>query len=125
MLRDCAADLAESDAKKFQKNTSKAVWWALKMLSAARNKRTPRPSVSNGGVPRDIVDTSRSAAEARFRLTARVCGQGAMAVATQLQELSRMSGIGESHNILHAIPKLVKEFARQRPKSSRPRTCEL
>lgn len=69
------------------------------------------------------MDTSQSAAEAWFRLTARFYGrndQGATAIATQLQEVKRPSGIGESLNLLNAIRKLVKEFARQSPKEPLP-----
>lgn len=69
-----------------------------------------------GGVQRGIVDTSHSTAEAWFRLAARSYGrsaQGATAIATQLQELKRPSGMGDSFNLLNAIRKLVNEFDRR------------
>ena len=72
---------------------------------------------------REIVDTSKTAGEARCRVTDRFYGknvQGATATASQLQELKRLSEIAESFHSLNVIRKLVKEFARQSPKEPMP-----
>ena len=71
------------------------------------------------GIAREIVDTSKSAGEAWYRLTDRFYRrkvQGATAIASQLQELKRPTQIAESFHLLNAIRKLVREFARQSPK---------
>ena len=73
-----------------------------------------------GGIAREIVDTSKTAEEAWYRLTDRFCGrnvQGATAIASQLQELTQ---IAESFHLLNVIRKLVREFARQSPKEPMP-----
>ena len=75
------------------------------------------------GIPREIVDTSKTAGEAWYRVTDRFYGknvQGATATACQLQELKRLSQIVESSHSLNVIRKLVKEFARQSPKEPMP-----
>ena len=74
------------------------------------------------GIAREIVDTSKTAGEAWYRVTGfygrKV--QGATATACQLQELKRFSQIAESFHSLNVIRKLVKEFARQSPKEPMP-----
>ena len=75
------------------------------------------------GIPREIVDTSKTAGEAWYRLTDRLYGrnvQGATAIASQLQELKRPTQIAESFNSLNVIRKLVRKFARQSPKEPMP-----
>ena len=75
------------------------------------------------GIARDIVDTSKTAGEAWYRLTDRFYGrnvQGATAIASQLQELKRPTQIAESFHLLNVIRKLVREFARQSPKEPMP-----
>ena len=75
------------------------------------------------GIAREIVDTSKTAGEAWYRLTDRFCGrnvQGATATASQLQELKRPTQIAESFHLLNVIKKLVREFARQSPKEPMP-----
>ena len=74
-------------------------------------------------IAREIVDTSKSAGEAWYRLTDRFYGrnvQGATAIASQLQELKRPTQIAESFHLLNVIRKLVREFARQSPKEPMP-----
>ena len=71
------------------------------------------------GIAREIVDTSKTAGEAWYRLTDRFYGrnvQGATAIASQLQELKRPTQIAESFHLLNVIRMLVREFARQSPK---------
>ena len=71
------------------------------------------------GIAREIVDTSKTAGEAWYRLTDRFHGrnvQGATAIASQLQELKRPTQIAESFHLLNVTRKLVREFARQSPK---------
>ena len=75
------------------------------------------------GIARQIVDTSKTAGEAWYRLTDRFYGrnvQGATATASQLQELKRPTQIAESFHLLNVIRKLVREFARQSPKEPMP-----
>ena len=75
------------------------------------------------GIAREIVDTLKTAGEAWYRLTDRFYGrnvQGATAIASQLQELKRLSQIVESCHSLNVIRKLVKEFARQSPQEPMP-----
>ena len=75
------------------------------------------------GIAREIVDTSKTAGEAWYRLTDRFYGrnvQGATAIASQLQELKRPTQIAESFHLLNVIRKLVREFARQSPKEPMP-----
>ena len=75
------------------------------------------------GIAREIVDTSKSAGEAWYRLTDRFYGrnvQGATAIASQLQELKRPTQIAESFHLLNEFRKLVREFARQSPKEPMP-----
>ena len=75
------------------------------------------------GIAREIVDTSKTAGEAWYRLTDRFYGrnvQGATAIASQLQKLKRPNQIAESFHLLHVIRKLVREFARQSPKEPMP-----
>ena len=67
------------------------------------------------GIAREIVDTSKTAGEAWYRLTERFYGrnvQGATAIASQLQELKRPTQITESFHLLNVI----REFARQSPR---------
>ena len=74
-------------------------------------------------IAREIVDTSKSAGEAWYRLTDRFYGrnvQGATAIASQLQELKRPTQIAESFHLLNVIRKLVREFARKSPKEPMP-----
>ena len=64
------------------------------------------------GIAREIVDTSKTAGEAWYRLTDRFYGrnvQGATAIASP-----------ESFHLLNVIRKLVREFARQSPKEPMP-----
>ena len=87
----------------------KPIYLAMKRLTA--------------GIAREIVDTSKSAGEAWYRLTDRFYGrnvQGATAIASQLQELKRPTQIAESFHLLNVIRKLVREFARQSPKEPMP-----
>ena len=75
------------------------------------------------GIAREIVDTSKTAGEAWYRLTDRFYGrnvQGATAIASELQELKRPTQIAESFHLLNVIRKLVREFARQSPKEPMP-----
>ena len=75
------------------------------------------------GIAREIVDISKTAGEAWYRLTDRLYGrnvQGATAIASQLQELKRTTQIAESFHLLNVIRKLVREFARQSPKEPMP-----
>ena len=75
------------------------------------------------GIAREIVDTSKTAGEAWYRLTDRFYGrnvQGATAIASQLQELKRPTQIAESFHLLNVIRKLVREFARQSSKEPMP-----
>ena len=75
------------------------------------------------GVAREIVDTSKTAAEAWYRLTDLFYGrnvQGATATASELLELKRPTQIPYSFHLLNVIRKLVKEFARQSPKEPMP-----
>ena len=75
------------------------------------------------GTVREIVDTSKTAGEARYRLTDRFNGrnvQGATAIANQLQEVRRPTQIAESFHLLNVIRKLVREFARQSPTEPKP-----
>ena len=68
------------------------------------------------GIAREIVDTSKTAGEAWYKLTDQFCGrnlQDATAIASQLQELKRPTQIAESFHLLNVIRKLVREFARQ------------
>ena len=80
----------------------------------------------SAGVAREIVvDTSKTAGEAWYRLTLTdwFYGrnvQGATAIASQLQELKRPTQIAESSHLLNVIRKLVREFARQSPKEPLP-----
>ena len=72
------------------------------------------------GIAREIVDTSKTAGEAWYRLTDGFYGrnvQGATAITSQLQELKRPTQIAESFHLLNVIRKLVREFARQSPKA--------
>ena len=58
------------------------------------------------GIAREIVDTSKTAGEARCRVTDRFYGKnvrGATATAGQLQELKRLSQIAESFHSLNVI----------------------
>ena len=60
------------------------------------------------GIAREIVDTSKTAGEAWYRLTDRFYGrnvQGATAIASQLQELKRPTQIAESFHLLNVIRK--------------------
>ena len=87
----------------------KHIYFAMKRLTA--------------GIVREIVDTSKTAGEAWYRLTDRFYGrnvQGATAIASQLQELKRPTQIAESFHVLNVIRKLVREFARQSPKEPVP-----
>ena len=71
------------------------------------------------GIAREIVDTSKTAGEAWYRLTDWFHGrnvQGATAIASQLEELKRPTQIAESFHLLNVIRKLVREFAPQSPK---------
>ena len=75
------------------------------------------------GIAREIVDTSKTAEEAGYRLTDPFYGrnvQGATAIASQLQELKRPTQIAESFHLLNVIRKLVREFARKSPKEPMP-----
>ena len=75
------------------------------------------------GIAREIVDTSKTAGEAWYRLTDRFYGrnvQGATAIAGQFQELKRPTQTGKSFHLLNVIRKLVREFARQSPKEPMP-----
>ena len=75
------------------------------------------------GIAREIVDTSKTAGEAWYRLTDRFYGrnvQGATAIASQLQELKRPTQIAESFHLLNVIRKLIREFAGQSPKEPIP-----
>ena len=75
------------------------------------------------GIAREIVDTSKTAGEAWYRLTDRFYGrnvQGATAIVSQLQESKRPTQIAESFHLLNVIRKLVREFARQSPKEPMP-----
>ena len=75
------------------------------------------------GIAREIVDTSKTAGEAWYRLTERFYGrnvQGATAIASQLQELKRPTQIAESFHLLNVIRKLVRAFARQSPEEPMP-----
>ena len=75
------------------------------------------------GIAREIVDTSKTAGEAWYRLTDRFYGrnvQGATAIACQLQVLKRPTQIAESFHLLNVIRKLVREFARQSLKEPMP-----
>ena len=87
----------------------KHIYFAMKRLTA--------------GIAREIVDSSKTAGEAWYRLTDRFYGrnvQGATAIASQLQELKRPTQIAESFHLLNVIRKLVREFARQSPKEPMP-----
>ena len=87
----------------------KHIYFAMKRLTA--------------GIAREIVDTSKTAGEAWYRLTDRFYGrnvQGATAIASQLQELKRPTQIAESFQVLNVIRKLVRKFARQSPKDPMP-----
>ena len=64
-------------------------------------------------IAREIVDTSKIAWEAWYRLTDRF-------IASQLQELKRPTQIAESFHLLNVIRKFVREFARQSPKEPMP-----
>ena len=91
----------------FDKN--KHIYFAMKRLTA--------------GIAREIVDTSKTAGEARYRLTDWFYGrnvQGATAIESQLQELKRPTQIAESFHLLNVIRKLVREFARQSSKEPMP-----
>ena len=75
------------------------------------------------GIAREIVDTSKTAGEAWYRLTDLFYGrnvQGTTAIASQLQELKRPTQISESFHLLNVIRKLVREFAQQSPKEPMP-----
>ena len=75
------------------------------------------------GIAREIVDTSKTAGKAWYRLTDRFYGrnvQGTTAIASQLQELKRPTQIAESFHLPNVIRKLVREFARQSPKEPMP-----
>ena len=75
------------------------------------------------GTAREIVDTSKTAGEARYRLTDWFYGrnvQGANANASQLQQKKRPTQIAESFHLLNVIRKLVREFARRSPKEPMP-----
>lgn len=77
-LKSRNEDLHPSVEAKDVERFEKGMHTALKLLT--------------GGVPRDIVDTSHSAAEAWFRLTARFYGRnvhGATAIATRTASVSR------------------------------------
>ena len=87
----------------------KHIYFAMKRLTA--------------GIAREIVDTSKTAGEAWYRVTDLFFGrnvQGATAIASQLQELKRPTQIAESFHLLNVIRKLVREFARQSPKELMP-----
>ena len=74
-------------------------------------------------IAREIVDTSKSAREAWYRLIDWFYGrnvQGATAIASQLQELKRPTQIAESFRLLNVIRNMVREFARQSPKEPMP-----
>ena len=71
------------------------------------------------GIAREIVDTSKTAGEAWYRLTDRFYWrnvQGATVIASQLQELKRPTQIAESFHLLNVI----RKFARQSPKEPMP-----
>ena len=116
------ADLDEWDAKKFVKmaeddmiNEDKVREFNKELYTAMKRLTT--------GTAREIVDTSKTAAEAWYRLSDRFYGrtvQGATAIAGQLQELKRPAQISESFHLLNVIRKLVKEFTRQSPKEPMP-----
>ena len=92
----------------------KHIYFAMKRLTA--------------GIAREIVDTSKAAGEAWYRVTDRVYEknvQGATATASQLRELKRLSQIVESFHSLNVIRKLVKEFARQSQKNRCPALSRL
>ena len=75
------------------------------------------------GIAREIVDTSKTAGEAWYRLTDWFYGrnvQGATATVSQLQVLKRPTRIAESCHLLNVIRKLVREFARQSPVEPMP-----
>ena len=122
MLRS-AAQMQESDKGKFIAEAQqdyrlgaekiaefdKHIFLAMKRLTA--------------GIAREIVDTSKTAGEAWYRLTDRFYGrnvQGATAIASQLQELKRPTHIAESFHLLNVIRKLGREIARQSPKEPMP-----
>ena len=74
-------------------------------------------------IAREIVDTSKTAGEAWYRLTDRFYGRnvrGSTAIASQLQELKRPTQIAEPFHLLNVIRKLVREFVRQSPKEPMP-----
>ena len=92
-------------------------WDKDKFIAAAQQRLT-------AGIAREIVDTSKTAGEAWYRLTDLFHGrnvQGATAIASQLQELKRPTQIAESFHLLNVIRKLVREFARQSQKEPMPR----
>ena len=63
------------------------------------------------GIACEIVDTSKTAGEAWYRLTVRFNGrnvQGATAIASQLQELKRPTQIAESFHLLDVIRKFFQ-----------------
>ena len=63
------------------------------------------------GIAREIVDTSKTAGEAWYRLTDRFYErnmQGATAIASQLQELKQPTKIAEYFHLLNVIRKLVR-----------------
>ena len=113
-----AAQMQEWDKDKFIDKVAEKVAEFDKHIYLAMKRLT-------AGIAREIVDTSKSAGEAWYRLTDRFYGrnvQGATAIDSQLQELKRPTQIAESFHLLNVIRKLVREFARQSPKEPKRRT---
>ena len=77
------------------------------------------------GTSRDIVDTSKSAGEAWYRLKDKFhsrTAQGATAIATQMTEIKRPTNIADSYKLMNLIRKLVDEFSRQSPLEPLPKS---
>ena len=101
---------------------SKNIDWELKVAEFDKHIYLPMKRLT-AGIAREIVDTSKSAGEAWYRLTDLFYGvnvQGATTSASQLQELKRPTQIAESFHLLNVIRKFVREFARQSPKEPMP-----
>ena len=111
-LHMCKSGTRTSSLPTFSKNID----WELKRSPSLTNRLTV-------GIAREIVDTSKTAGGAWYRLTDRFYGrnvQGATAIASQLQVLKRPTQIAESFHFLNVIRKLVREIARQSPKEPMP-----
>ena len=102
---------------------SKNIDWELKKSPSFDTHIYPAMKRQTAGIAREIVDTSKTAVEAWYRLPDWFYGrnvQGATAIASQLQELKRPTQIAESFLLLNVTRKLVREFARQSPEEPMP-----